>query len=204
MLLRQAVSVLFIYRWTVICITKQHFDSLAQNSDKPTVLHISYQCPALSTTRVTFFQRFSDNHLEFGDDHFANMSNLLKKEHIVSMGLFNKSLYKERQCIMYMWWSLKCVNKQHCPHCALLLSFISVLFWFILIIIFIPVLEALEVNHFEINYCLPMFAFALAQTATTHNHSFKWIETCRPQWSGAQRQAHFNCVYRYVAGLSQT
>ena len=45
-----------------------------------------------------------------------------------------------------------------------------------------------------------MFAFVLAQTATTHNHSFKWIETCKTQWSGAQRQVHLNCVYRYVAG----
>ena len=49
-----------------------------------------------------------------------------------------------------------------------------------------------------------MFAFALAQTATTHNHSFKLIEICRSEWSGAQRQVHFNCVYRYVDGLSQT
>ena len=40
-----------------------------------------------------------------------------------------------------------------------------------------------------------MFSFALAQTTTTHNYRFKWTETCRPQWMGAQRQAHFNCVY---------
>ena len=99
-------------------------------------IHFLFQCPTLSTTRVTFFQRFSDNHLEFGDDHFENMSNLLKREYIVSMGLFTKSLYKERQIIMYMWWSLKYVNKQHCPHCALPLSFISVLFWYIFIIIY--------------------------------------------------------------------
>ena len=109
-------------------------------------IHFLFQCPALSTTRVTFFQRFNGTHLEFGDDHFENMSNLLKKVHIVSMGLYAESLYKERQSIMYMWWSLKYVNKQHCPHCALPLSFISVLFWYIFIIIFIPVLEALKLN----------------------------------------------------------
>ena len=71
-------------------------------------IHFLFQCSALPTTRVTFFQRFSDNHLEFGDDHFENQANLLKKEHIVSMGLFTESLYKERQvlCICDDHWTV--------------------------------------------------------------------------------------------------
>ena len=110
------------------------------------------------------------------------------------MGLFTESLYKECQSIIYMWLSLKCVNKQHCPHCALPLSFISVLFWYVFIIISIPESEALGLNYSYINYFMPVFAFALAQTAKTYNYSFKWIETFRPQWSGIQHQVHSNCV----------
>ena len=78
--------------------------------------------------------------------------------------------------------SLKCVNKQHCPHYSLPLSFIPVLPWYIFLIIFIPVLEAIEWNHFDISYCMSMSTFALTQTVTTHNYSFKWMETSRPQW----------------------
>ena len=82
-------------------------------------IHSLFQCPALSTTRGKFLQRFGEDHLEFGDDHIENMSNLLKKEHIVSTAVFTESLYKERQSIMYMWFLLKWVNDQHCPHCSL-------------------------------------------------------------------------------------
>ena len=88
-------------------------------------IHFLFRCPALSTTSVIFLQRFPYNHFEFGDDHFENNSNLLKMEHIVSMGLFAESLCKERQSIMYMWLSLKCLNNQQC---YLPLYFISVLF----------------------------------------------------------------------------
>ena len=58
-------------------------------------IHFLFQCPALSTTRVTFFQRFSDNHLEFGDDHFENMSNLLNRnilfQWVCSPNLFTRN-----------------------------------------------------------------------------------------------------------------
>ena len=141
-------------------------------------IHFLFQCPAFFTTRVKCLQRFSEDHLEFGDDHIENMSNLLKKEHIVSMALFTESLYKERQSIMYMWFSLKWANDQHCPHCSLPLSFISVLFHYIFIIIFILVLDTLELNYMNILSCMPMYAFALAQTVTTHIYSLKWIKTC--------------------------
>ena len=143
-------------------------------------IHFSFQCPALSTTRVKFLQRFSDDHLEFGDNHIENMSNLLKKEHIVSTALFTESLYKERQSIMYMWFSLKCVNDQHCPHCSLLLSFISVLFQYIFITIFILALDTLKLNDMNILLLYADVCVCLAQTVTTHIYSLKWIETCRP------------------------
>ena len=112
-------------------------------------IHFSFQCPALSTTRVKFLQRLIEDHLGFGD--IENMSNLLKKEHIVSTALFTESLYKERQSFMYMWFSLKCVNDQHCPHCSLPLSFIPVLFQYIFIIIFILVIDTLELNYMNIS-----------------------------------------------------
>ena len=41
-------------------------------------IHFLFQCPALSTTRGNFLQRFREDHFEFGDDHIENMSNLLK------------------------------------------------------------------------------------------------------------------------------
>ena len=90
-------------------------------------IHFLFHCSALSTTRVTFFQRFSDNHLEFGDDHFENQANLLKKRNTLFQWVCSPNLFtRSAKYYVYVMITELC-EKQLCPYCALPLSFISVL-----------------------------------------------------------------------------
>ena len=157
----------------------------------------SIQCPALSTTKVKFLQRYSDDHLNWiWRWEFLKICQTFIKIYMLFQWLYSSNLFTK-------------MSKQHvhviitemCQQTTLstlfsAIIFVSVwLFQYIFIAMFIILLETFELNYLNISL------YADVCVCPSPNRHNAWLQFQMTLWAGAP--VHFNYVYRYVSWRSQ-